>query len=542
MSVLVILSILFFALYSYFSYGKIQEQSSTGESLPYFIFNQPDEGINYFFTRTAVFENTWGKFEPYAEISDNQVHPRSVTVVHNTLVPIGFPGFIAFLVVIAKVAVYIFGPSAFHFVILNTIPLIGAMTPLLAFLFFKKIFDDRVSFGAAVLLYFFPAWWYLSTRPLQYMVLFVFLFFCGLVFGATRFKVNQTASTKKSLLYLFLSGLCFGADMVLRPSEIVWMCMFFIFLFVWTLNKITWSDRIFFVLGILCMAGIGAYVQFLFYGSPFATGYVKPASDGSAGSALSFSLFHYFFPFGIHPKNMLISTWAYLVKIFSAWSIFALAGALVVLKQKSRTEFHKKYFLVFVLVTIFLVTYYGSWNFADNLAGKTSLGSSQIRYFLIIYIFALPFVAMFFENFFWARNKKWSGGVCMFLLFVVSYNSVFTSFEGIDHINTTTKEYAVLQEKIVALTEPNSVVVTSFGDKYVFPARKVMTGFTSQQEIEALKTLTQKGIPVYFYDLRFTFLPWQEVGQYLPVGFELSDPLFTSSDSELRKVVKGVEK
>ena len=134
--VLTLLSIVFFFVYSFLSYPFIFDKNiDTGKPV-HMIYNQPDEGINYLFIRHFVETGDFVIPEGLASLSSNQVHPRSTTVVHSSLVPIGFPGFIVFVGIITKLFVFLFGIGTMNIVINSIVPLVAIAVPWLLYRIF----------------------------------------------------------------------------------------------------------------------------------------------------------------------------------------------------------------------------------------------------------------------------------------------------------------------------------------------------------------------------------------------------------------------
>ena len=83
---LLAMSSIFFVTYLFLYIGGVPLVGD--KALPYLIFNQPDESINYAFIREYVLEGNRQIQEPLLDLTENQVHPRSTTVVNGALTPI----------------------------------------------------------------------------------------------------------------------------------------------------------------------------------------------------------------------------------------------------------------------------------------------------------------------------------------------------------------------------------------------------------------------------------------------------------------------
>ncbi len=532
---LLIFSVVFFFIYFFSSslFSFQDENFFRGKS--YQIFNQPDEGINYFFIRQLAFEKQFGAFESYSAITGSLIHPRSTTVIHETIVPIGFPGFIALLGIFTSIFAWL-GESVFHITLFSIIPLVASITPLLFFAFLKNIFSRSVAFLSSLFLFLLPAWWYLASRPLQYMPLFLFFLVAALLLGKRAFEAEREKNIRKANLSWILSGTMVGISLVLRPSEIVWVLggAFLCYLFLW--KKISKSSVVLFPLGVGIAALIGLFIQYQFYGSPFASGYVVPQTDGSGGSIFSVPFLQYIFPFGLHISNIVKTLFHYGFGLFGMWSVGALLGMMFFLKREKQLTPTQIYLVIFALLSLYIMLVYGSWYFADNVFQKTSIGSSQVRYFLPILVFSLPFFATFFEKFFLSyRNRKILGGGAFLLLVLSSVLLVYPSFEGLQHIKSITHDYAAAKNTLLSLTEQESVIITRYGDKYLFPDRKIMTGFGHEAQKKAIDSLLAENIPVYIFEEKNKIDEFQNI---LPASFFLSERIVEEQNQELRKVLK----
>lgn len=501
----------------------------------YQIFNQPDEGINYFFIRELAFEKQFGAFEPYSALTGSLIHPRSTTVIHETVVPIGFPGFIALVGLLTSLFAWL-GESVFHIALFSIVPLVAALTPLLFFTFLKNIFSRSVAFLSSLFLFVLPAWWYLASRPLQYMPLFLFFLVAALLLGQHALASEREKNIRKPIIFWILSGLMAGMSLVLRPSEIVWVLGGALLCAVFLWKKISKKSLLLFPLGVGIAAVIGLFIQYEFYGSIFASGYVVPQTDGSGGSIFSVPFLQYFFPFGLSVSNILKTLFHYGFGLFGIWSIGAVLGMMFFFKREKQLTPAQIYLVIFCLLSFYITLVYGSWYFSDNVFHQASIGSSQVRYFLPVLVFSLPFFATFFEKFFLSyRKRKIFGGGVFLLLGLSSVLLVYPSFEGLQHIKSITHDYATAQNTLLSLTEKESVIITQYGDKYLFPHRKILTGYSHEAQKKAILSLLENHIPVYIFEEKNKIAKFEE---FLPASFFLSNVMVEEQNQELRKILK----
>ncbi len=463
------------------------------------IFNQPDEMANYAFIKEWVLRGQVGIVEPLTELSQSQVHPRSMTVVDGRLVPIGFPGFIAIVTSFVQPLVWLFGAGAFNWAVILFTPLLAASSSILLYGISRSL--GLAKTGALVSgigLLLLPSWWYYASRPLQTNTVFVFFILAGLW---SALRKNNRASR------FLLTGLSFGLALYIRPSEWVWVFGLIGALGYFNREFLGVKNILFFGLGSGLMAVIFFLTQFAFYGSWLGSGYVRPAVDGSAGLLTAgpqgiYWLKAIFLPFGFDLLAILKTLYYYGVKLFLPFFVAVVIGGGFVFVHRKNDSLLWQYLGGLCLLGIWLLTYYGSWQFADNLAGQVSIGSSQVRYFLPLYVLSIPLLGYLFEKM-WAW--KWAGKLTVALIGLAlcgaSIKSVYFKFEGLVHVKQTVQQYYEWREKIISLTPEHAIIITRYADKYLFPERKIIATVETAEGQAAIKTLVAAGQSVYWYDV-----------------------------------------
>lgn len=259
---------------------------------------------------------------------------------------------------------------------------------------------------------------------------------------------------------------------------------------------------------------------------------MRPTLAGQAGSILSGPqdiplLKALLLPFGFHPRTILHNVRAYFWDLFGFWTILAGMG-IIWFFLKSKKTFNTKYLILFLSLSLYLLIFYGSWSFFDNLLRQPSIGTSYVRYFLPIYIFSLPLIAGLLV-WLWQRGRilKLGAAVLVLVLFLTSAAEVFAPLEGLASVKKTIQTYQSWQVEVYSRVEPGAVIVTRYGDKYLFPGRKVITGWETPEQAKAIKNLIAKDIPVYLYDFK---------SEGEAAGLKLSEPLAGWESLELRRI------
>ena len=523
-------SVIFFWVYVYVYWGE-QGLPLIGNSPennpPHLILNQPDEAANYFFIRSLALDKNFTVFEPVASLTGNQVHPRSTTIVHGHLTPISFPGMIALYGFISHFFVVIFGTALFNLCAIALTPLLAVIAPWFLYGWLRRVMSEGSAKISSLLLFILPPWWYYASRPFQHHIVFI-TFFLVALYCLERARASFSDRRLQSL-WLFLFGLSTALTLYIRTSEVVWVTGVLAVVF-WQ-GRRSWQRRgIAAMVGAVCLVlGVFFLTQIAYYGSPLGTGYARPESNGSAGTFLSnpqhISLWQAVVaPFGIHPIHMGKAVMAYIVQLFWwSWFLEVIGAGMCFftylrLKKSGHPVATKQvwaYLFAFGVASFYLLIFYGSWDFSDNLAGVSSIGSSYARYFLPISVFALPFGAYVIQE---CIKKEWKGklvaSMIVLIFFLFSFRSVYLAFEGLTHMKQTLFAYGEWQKKLYILTPSSAIIVTRYGDKYLFPGRHIIPGMGRPEQKEAVQTLLTKKYPVYLYDIDVSGLRPSDLATY----------------------------
>lgn len=538
-----VLAISFFAIVSTLNYA---------ENEGFVKWASPDETANYVFTKLYGQTGEISFFERYNLYAEDVMHPRSMRSDHGAIKPVSFLGIILIYGKIVSLTNYGIIPYL--------TPLFGALGIVFFYLLIRKIFGKTNAMVSAVLLAGFPVWVYYSVRSMFHNVLFVSLLIIGLYFlvvMADRIFKAKFLSWKADFLGMLsgaLAGIFIGGAIITRTSELLWLIPLLFVLWVFNIKKVGIIKLLIFLsftfLSILPML----FYNQLLYDSPLAGGYaemnssinnIRLAGSDLVESAMSYepeyikyllgSIKENIFYFGVHPRQSLDMFYRYFVDMFSWFFYPACLGLLLYLQ---RIHKWKKsiwvFFLAYLVISSILVLYYGSWEFHDN-PDKTSytIGNSYTRYWLPMYLGALPLISFFLVRFTFSlvpeeedeglfkqekrgwfkklfglpRKKVMTLGVRALILgtlFIVSANFVMLgSEEGLIYGFAREKYSTVQLNRILDQTERNAVIITQYHDKLFFPERKVIVGnFTDDNMNQVYSRLTSR-LPVYYYSFTF---------------------------------------
>lgn len=527
--IVVILAIIFFSISS--SYNLI------AQSPDYVKWGSPDENANYVFTKTYSDDGDLIIKERYNLYAAGIIHPRSFKSEGPWLKPLSFLGII---IIFGKIA-SIFG----NHIIPYLTPLFASIGLVFFYLFLQRIFTKRIAFISSLLLFSFPVYIYYTSRSMFHNVLFVvfliiFLYFSTYIVSSKKHK-TKFLSYKPDIIYIFslissyLAGLFLALAVITRTSEILWLMPVVFLAWIFYFRSISIVKVLFFLSGMFTGLLPMFYYDQILYGAFWQGGYsemndslltISKSSGDLVKSTvnkqtdmikLAFnSIKDTIFYFGFKPWQSVEMFIIYFVKMFWYLSIPLALGFLILLSNIYKWP--KKYWL-YILSWLFLsavlVFYYGSWKFTDNPdATRHTIGNSYTRYWLPIYLGAMPIIAIFFDRFskyIFKQKKYWSNisrngiiAIFLFIIYLLSfYFLIFGSEEGLYYTYFKFKKDQVNVEKVWNNTEYNAVIVTEFHDKLLFPERKVIRGLLTDPNMNYYYGQVAAKLPLYYFNFTF---------------------------------------
>lgn len=459
-------------------------------------FDWPDETANYFWSKNYAETGQLTVAEPLNIAAQNQIHPRSFNVRSDgALVPGSFLGLILFFGFLAK----IFGTG----IIIYLTPIFGGLAALALYGILKKIFSQQIAVLSAILLLFHPAWWYYSVTSMLPNVIFVSCLLISIYF---------LLRDQKNYLYsILLAGLFAGLALSIRPTEFIWLIVVYLVIFFFRQNKFNFLKIILFLVITALMVVPSLYQQQALYGDWLTSGYSQLDEQGTTISCqicqVSKSLL---LPFGFHPTSAVQNFWTHYISRFWWLSLLAILGLVVYMANpvRQRNEIFG-YVLLSLFIFGWLIIYYGSWQFSDLLTVHlNTLGLSYVRYWLPLYILALPFIAtglIWLTRFF---RQRWANFILILLLIFLFYRSADLVLrakpDSLLPVKNRIVTYKQNAAQVFELTESESVIVTVRKDKLFFPERKVIHTFQAlslnDELVDILANLV-KVVPVYYYAL-----------------------------------------
>jgi 4-amino-4-deoxy-L-arabinose transferase-like glycosyltransferase len=500
--------------------------------------NSPDENANRFFAVRFAEEGQLSAPEPLLAVAPDIVHPRSMRAVGVSLVPVGFIGLPVLYGGIAR----LIGTWSIPWIT----PVVAAMAALAWAGIVGRLTTRRVGIIAGVLLAVQPAWWYAASRTLQPNVLFL-----SLLLLATWCFMN--AEPPRERRHAAFAGVLLGLALATRLAEAYWIALAAGILLVALADRAVWRRAaIAAVFAVLTLVPFFIAQQQL-YGSVFVTGYGDVASTEVAGAAtggktaqLLGPLRPYLFPLGLAPRIAARTFATYGVAFFWWWS--ALVGvalaAFGVLATRRVIPVTKRTSVLFgaaLFVSVWLILFYGSWVISDTPdPNAVTIGSSYLRYWLPIFAASTIPVAWLFDRVAAPLRPRARAALLAALLFgtgVVSGIHVFTApGDGLLAVQESLVRYAKEREAILALTEPDAVIVADRADKVLFPHRSIVHPLRSEATYAALPALVA-ATPTYYVGVTFPEkdLVWLNTVKLPPLGVFI-EPVRSFADETLYRL------
>lgn len=563
-SLVIVAAIIFFIGTSAYNY-QTQFFSPTGEN-DFVKWSSPDETANFIFSKLYAQTGELIITENYNIIAADIMHPRSIRADYGRLKPMSFLGMILGYGYIAK---------AFGYKVLPYLtPFFASLSLIFFYLLVKTIFNKSNGLISVFILASFPPFIYYSARSMFHNVFFVsMLIIAAYLLTLAFYKFRLKARLKKRLIRFFkkknklkqavmfkknyklvffrplqilfgaLGGVFLGIAISARASELIWIAPVMILIWLINIRKMNLPAIAFVVLGAVLGLFPTLYFNDFLFGNPIFGGYAEmnqslvniqqAGSDivslnniNNAAEKIKNSIFY----FGLHPKFSLKMANIYFVQMFAYIFWPMLFGVVVMIAMFKKYKLKHWLWVMSLAITSFiLILYYGSWEFHDNPdPSQFTIGNSYTRYWLPIYIMAIPLASIFIMRFTRAisslafikkegiknkflknrANKKflyWSLRIAA-LIFILNYSISFVLHNSQDGLlYLTQRQIQSRQEfdKILSLTEDNATIITKYHDKLLFPERKVIVGlFDDPAMISVYKDLSAY-LPVYYYNFTF---------------------------------------
>jgi hypothetical protein len=560
-----LIALAFFVATSAFNYYT-QEDS-------YVKFLSPDETSNYFFTNHYAQTGQISVFEPANLVAEEIVHPRSIRSDYGWLKPVSFIGII---LVYGKIASFL-GVGVIPYLT----PFFGAVGIIFFYALVRRLLGPKQALISALLLASFPVYFFYSSRSMFHNILFtVFLLGFTLFASLSIIPRNILQSIKKnrrfwhlklprrelmSYIAAFIAGLMLGGAIATRTSELLWLAPTLFVLWLFYARRLDFTKLLLMLAAVILAVLPLLYWNQILYSSPFFGGYGEMNRSivqlSQAGGQLVQStvtghfaqyksavntVWQNIFYFGYHPRQSLGMFYHYVLAMFPVFCSLTFLGGIFLLFKlaKKQRRWIYAYLAAWFILSFILVLYYGSWKFNDNPdPTRFTIGNSYTRYWLPLYIMAIPLVSLAISSlarflahlmslktdFGWSQGIKrslaatWMIVISGILVFIFTIFTFFGSEEGLailyyNHFIDRNNTLSILNE-----TEANSIIITQYHDKQLFPERRIINALLTNNKVNASIGSLLKKYPIYYYNF---FFPPQDL-QYLnerrlpPYGFNI---------------------
>ncbi|MBP8600020.1 glycosyltransferase family 39 protein [Patescibacteria group bacterium] len=503
-------------------------------------WSSPDETANYYFSKLWAETGSLIAQSPIDVPEGVLVRPRSFKVVDNTLRPVSFVGL----------------PLLYGFLArLSSVDILPYLTPFFAVLgllaFFgivRRLFNLPTAIIGTTLAAFFPVYWYFTAKSMFHNVLFaacgLIACYCGLrALDRLRLARHQSVSYFPALIWLAVSGLAFGWAIATRTSELLWLIPIALILVIAYFKEIGWYRWLWWAswswIGMLP----AVYWNIILYDHWYGGGYPTMSQSIATISQTSLSLFNFhnladkftvlwqtIFHFGFWPKQSLTMFQHYVIEMFPWLMPLALIGILVFIFHRRQWKKDKwLYLFLWILASVFLVLYYGSWTFNDNPdASHFTIGNSYTRYWLPLYLGALPWAAeglWQLANFLFQRRLV-KPIVTLAVIGISCWSLHFTAVGSEEGLKFTAERQVAdyhLWSEVLSRTEDDSIIITLYQDKLFFPERQVLVGLFDNNVMNRYYGNLLKKWPVYYFSFRFSddALEYLNNRRLPPFGYKL---------------------
>ncbi|NQT49683.1 hypothetical protein HQ571_03240 [Candidatus Kuenenbacteria bacterium] len=508
--VLIALAVVFFIIYSAFYVSVTLPLANQAEG--HYIFSWPDAMANNYFIKQFALTNDFIKTEPLNVELNNVIHPRSTNVTFDgNIVPVSFLGM---LIIYGWLTKFIGS-----YLIMFLTPLLASAMVLFFYGLIRRVFNDLIGFISALLLFGLASFWYYANLVMLPTILFIFLVISGLYF---LIRIGDQVEYKYKYGFSILSGLLLSFAVITRLTEAIWIAIIVLVCFIFYRKKVELSQvLIFLVAGLVPLAILLIYNEQT-YGSYFTIGYLNLSSGGaimdrmppelqvSGGMKIVTYLKLIFAPFGFYEKTILWNFGKYFVEFLLPYVVLCFVGGIVWLINAFKKQVTKNQVCFAVcsfLISVWLVLYYGSWEFVDLLVlENNTVGSSYVRYWLPLNILILPLIAYLLAESLKLKVYKWLKItlITVVIISLTTYSALIvydSPGDGLVAQKKVIESYYVRAEKVNSFIENDSVIITDRADKLFFPRHQVAVFDLDYTVFSRLQTAINYK-PIYYLTLR----------------------------------------
>lgn len=456
----------------------------------------PDEQSNKLFTQIYAETGQLSYEKDYlASDSENMLHMRGLLTYNGRAVPFNFLG----LPILYGTIYRYLGDYTEFIYILFALIIFVYLTKLYYLLFKHKSLICPLVMAACM-----PLLFYLNSPYFNVVPAITFSIAGG--YYLTKYAIQNSGRAD-----LVLGSLLFGIAIFCQYYYLIFLSLLTLVLFLLKHRGIKRSlgtdiaiysfiVAVTFVLPVLILNN-------QYYGSPLQYGYslmyeVYLPQQVEAGGVSLISLSGLklaLFPSPIDPGVILrniIRYWFYLMPLYSALAIW---GTISYIREKRAFSI---YYILFALLAIYIICYRGG---DAGIWGQDKpvpvLGASILRYWLLLYIAAVPFVSYGIERI-RLRGKFIAASVIAVLLITGLATTLTINVDSLDDRARSMLYAESYGEGIAELTEEDAIIYCGRSDKAITAHRDVATWwifpeFEADKVAQSMTKVKQLGYPVY---------------------------------------------
>ncbi len=459
--------------------------------------------------------------EPLSDVAQGLIHPRSLTIVDGKVVP---EGFFSIGILYGLLERFIPLPQIPWFVLLGS--------TLWAAQCLKKIVNwvgapDVIARLSLIFYPILPPILYYTLHPYLANLLqlnLVLIAISSIIGIGSRYAVVSSAAI----------GVLLGTAIALRPVEALWIIPLISAILIAVRSLMSRSVLTSIILGASIPLLALAQIQHTVFGDWWSVGYASnPSLTESTGSAGPLALMlSALFPFGIHPTSI-IHRVGQLVQLYWWWLPLVILG----LPQWRGAARQRNYVLLAGILTIWILVYYGSWEFSEpEESGTFAMSTGFVRYFLPVWGVWLPILVsgilvMVHKIPQRARSGALLAIVCGFVL-----SPLVSGSGSIIHQFNEQKLYRTRLDRILSVTAPNAILLVKRSDKVYYPFRKVIVWYKEPKKVIATLPALLRHAPVYL-----DIVEQEGSTLVLPPSIAVEQRVVVSSSEQLWKLVSRPE-
>ncbi len=451
-------------------------------------FKSPDAMQEFYFSNTYAETGQLVHRDPATDAGGEYVRPRGVHIVGDNMVMGKFVGFAiitgTFSSVIPESTIYM-------------VPVAAGLAAVFVTVLGRTFFGPRTGYVGGVLVLFAPPLWYWASIPMTSSVLSA-----SMVAGGYAFLFLFVREPTRTYPLAGLAIALFAAGLTIRPDAAIYLAP----AAVATLLAL-WRRARILPLAAAAALGVTPLLQFTLtnwrlYGGPLRTGQHVGHEWEGASPPLETKQSVFFLQYV--PDNA-----QDLIEAFPLFILMVIAPILVARAYwgRLRERPHVWLYLVSVVGGLLAFSYMYFTVPPGGREGIISFSSalerSMIRYFLALYMLAMPAVAYLATHLLpvGRANVYRLGSVLLVLAFAVS--AVTVTANDLKVVSKEQEDLAKLAEDVFARTPQNAILITDSKDKAFFPTRSVIP--LQRMDPSELRDLTvaasvrleDSGFPVY---------------------------------------------